>query len=207
MKKILFMCLVLLCFSLNNAIAQSIDQFRIVPDRTEGVAGIKIKNFNGSDSVIIPHEIKGIPVRVVGSGVFREKGIFTVTIPDSIVTIENDAFGDNLLTSLIIPNSVKFIGESAFRNNLLTNITISNGITSISNWAFKDNLLTSITIPDSVKYIGNGAFNDNPITSITIGANVRIGDSSFSGDFNKAYNNKAGTYTRPNINSKQWTRQ
>ena len=185
MKKAFVMCLVLWGFSLNTVIAQSIDQFRIMPDRTEGIAGIRLSNFNGSGSVTIPFEVNGFPVRVLGADLFRGKELFTITIPNSIVTIENDAFRENFLTSLIIPNSVTFIGESAFRNNLLTSVTIPNSVTTIRNWAFQDNL----------------------ITSITIGENVRIEDNSFPENFRRAYNNTAGTYTRPNVNSTQSTRR
>ena len=202
-----FICLVLWGFSINTVIAQSIDQFRFSSDTTGGIAGIKLTNFNGSGSAEIPLEVNGLPVRVLGRSIFVEKRLDTITIHDNIVTIENDAFRGNLLTSLTIPNSVTSIGESAFKNNLLSSVTISNTITSISNWAFQNNLITSIIIPNSVTSIGRDAFLNNPITSITIGANVRMHDNSFPGNFRKVYKNTSGTYTRPNANSTQWTRR
>ena len=104
-------------FNLNTVIAQSIDQFRINSDVTNGIAGIKLSNFNGSGLVEIPRETNRLPVRVLGSNVFRGKGLFTITIHDNIVTIENDAFRDNMLTSLTIPDNVTSIGRDAFKNN------------------------------------------------------------------------------------------
>ena len=205
--KYIFVCLVLSCCIINSVIAQSIDQFRISSDRTGGIAGIKLTNFDGSDTVEIPREVNGLPVRVLGRYVFKGKRLSTITIPDCIVTIENDAFNDNLLTNVIIPNSVTSIGESAFKNNLLRSVTISNSVTSISNWVFQNNLITSIIIPNSVTSIGSEAFKNNPITSVTIGPDVKVNRDAFPGNFRRVYGYTAGTYTRLNTDSTQWKRQ
>ena len=60
------------------------------------------------------------------------------TIPNSVTTIENWAFGGcNSLTSINIPNSVTTIGNSAFWGcDSLTNINIPNSVTTIGKYAF-----------------------------------------------------------------------
>ena len=60
--------------------------------------------------------------------------------------------------SVTIPNSVTTIESYAFRNCTgLTNITIPNSVTSIGKWAFSScKGLTSVTIPNSVTSIGDG---------------------------------------------------
>jgi hypothetical protein len=58
--------------------------------------------------------------------------------------------------------------------------------------------------------IGEGAFEDNRLTSITIGANAVLEEDSFDNGFESAYEKArkaAGTYTRPNTNSKTWTKK
>ena len=122
----------------------------------------------------------------IGDCAFDGLGITSITIPDSVTSIGNDAFGDcENLTDITIPDSVTSIGEGAFRNcKSLTSITIPCSVTSIGYKAFCfcENL-TNITIPDSVTSIGDDAFYYcASLTSITIPNGVTsIGDYTFYG--------------------------
>ena len=62
----------------------------------------------------------------------------SVTIPNSVTSIGNDAFhGCYGLTSVTIPNSVTSIGNDAFYDcSGLTSVTIPNSVTSIGSYAF-----------------------------------------------------------------------
>ena len=77
------------------------------------------------------------------------------------------------LTSVTIPDSVTSIGNNAFYFCGLTSMTIPDSVTSIGNNAFEGcSRLTSVTIPDSVTSIGNNAFADcRNLTSVTITSN------------------------------------
>ena len=89
----------------------------------------EINRYNGNKTnVIIPSVINGIIIRGIGNGAFREKGLTSVTIPNSVTSIGNEAFAKNQLTSVIIPNSVTEIGWFAFRENQLTSITIGANV-------------------------------------------------------------------------------
>ena len=88
------------------------------------------------------------------------------------------------LTSVTIPNSVTSIGEQAFCYSSVTSVTIGNSVTSIGRYAFsKCSGLTSVTIGNSVTSIGDGAFQYcSGLTSVTIGNSVTsIGEYAFDG--------------------------
>ncbi len=79
------------------------------------------------------------------------QGCNTTIIPDSVTSIEDDAFVDcESLTSITIPNSVTSIGDGAFFGcSGLTSVTIPNSVTSIGDDAFYNcDSLTSINIPE-----------------------------------------------------------
>jgi len=122
-------------------------------------------------------------------------------------------------TSVVIPHGYTHIGDAAFFGKELTSVTIPNSVVEIGSQAFQGNQLSSVIIPGSVTFIEGGAFSFNPLVSITIGANVMLEgdicytvnehDAYVASDFNEYYNDNgraAGTYTRPNAYSQDWTR-
>jgi len=93
----------------------------------------------------------------------------------TITTIPERTFYDDfLLTGITIPNSVISIGNDAFWRTYLTNLTIGNGVTSIGDCAFQCcNYLENVTIPNSVISIGDCAFDGcDKLQNVTIGKNV-----------------------------------
>ena len=167
---------------------------------------IIITGYSGSGgAVTIPSTIDGKPVTAIKdggeySGVFYNKNLTSVTIPNSVTSIGEWAFRGNQLTSVTIPNGVTFIGDGAFSNNQLTSVTIPNSVTTIGitsssiviKGAFSNNQLTSVTIGNSVTTIGERAFNGNRLTSVTIPDSVtRIELYTFS-------NNQLTSVTIPN---------
>jgi hypothetical protein len=116
-------------------------------------------------SLDIPSNINNKSVISLWSNAFNNHLIFgdgvnltNVTIPNTVVTIKDQAFLYNSLTSVIIPNSVISIWYRAFNYNSLTSVIIPNSVTSIWKWGFLNNSLTSIVIPDSVTSIWAYAF-------------------------------------------------
>ena len=113
--------------------------------------------------LIIPSEIKGVPVTEIGDSAFAGcKGLIGVTIPDSVKVIGYGAFaGCERLIDINIPNSVEEIGEQTFWNCVE---------------------LIGVTIPDSVKGIGSGAFlGSEKLRSVFVPKSVEIVEGAFEG--------------------------
>ena len=90
---------------------------------------------------------------------FAPVGLTEYTIPDSVTSIGDWAFGDcTSLTSVTIPDSVISIGYCAFGGTSLTSVTIPDSVTEIGEYAFAFTWLTSITIGNGVTSIGMYAF-------------------------------------------------
>lgn len=107
-------------------------------------------------SVIIPESVtydnKNYIVTCIGYQAFSNcTGVTSVTIPNSVTSIENNAFVSCTgLTSITIPNSVTSIGERAFSGcSDLISVTIGSGLISIGNFIFANcTSLTSISVED-----------------------------------------------------------
>ena len=89
----------------------------------------------------------------------------------SVTKISNKAFLNTDLKSITIPESVTHISDDAFEGCTgLTSITIPESVTNIGYDAFRGcTSLASITIPKSVSFIGSNAFNGcTSLASISI---------------------------------------
>jgi hypothetical protein len=102
-----------------------------------------------SGAVIIPASYNGKPVTEIGNDAFAEEDITSVTIPESVTSIGNWAFGVcTSLTSVTFAEGSQLttIGEQAFFRTSITSVTIPESVTSIGNLAFSQcENLTSIT--------------------------------------------------------------
>ena len=113
-------------------------------------------------SITVPN-VTVFNVTEIGQSAFYNKGLTSVTIPDSITDIGISAFEINSLTNVSIPNNVTVIGTTAFATNSIANLSIGNNVEIIGIGAFVDNDLTDITIPSNVNNIGLLAFGNNPL--------------------------------------------
>lgn len=121
-----------------------------------------VTRYNGTAAdVTIPSRYKGKPVTMIDHAAFFNSVVTSVTIPDSVTSIDDNAFGFcSQLTNISIPNSVTYIGFSAFAHcTSLKSITLPSSLSSISEALFSGcSQLTTIHIPDSVLSIQSNAF-------------------------------------------------
>ncbi len=142
-----------------------------------------------SGSLEIPETIEGLPVTNVGENAFIECSLITsITIPDSVTSIENMAFFicPSLSAINVDPGNLNYTDiDGVLFNKAITEIvafpggksgsyTIPGSVTNIKEGAFSEcSLLTSVTIPDSVSSIGAFAFAFSPsLASVTIPGSV-----------------------------------
>lgn len=101
---------------------------------------IEITGYTGDAvNIVIPKKIQGKTVAYIGNQVFLGTDIESLEIPDTVVSIGEEAFSNcEKLKTVKLGNSVEIIGDKAFLS-------------------CKE--LNEINIPASVKTIGNGAFS------------------------------------------------
>jgi hypothetical protein len=136
---------------------------------------ITITGYTGDGGdVSIPDTINGLPVTSIGTLAFVSASVTNVTIPDSVLFIENGAFMDcESLNNVALGNGVSYIGDYAFEFCFsLTQLIIPTNVVSIGDWTFGEcDSLTSVTIPNSVTNIGLPTFGrDNSLTNILVAA-------------------------------------
>jgi hypothetical protein len=195
MKRKVFLAVALLALMAVGLYAQTEADFGV--KKSADGKSITITSYEGSATTVnIPAKIQNLPVTEIGNGAFAQNmKITSVTIPNGVTSIGSTAFSTcSQLTNVTIPSSVKSIGVSAFANS---------------------QRLASITIPASVTEIKNKTFSFcRGITSVTFGGTIP--SSSFAanafeglGDIRDKYlaaGGGAGTYTRPNDPSTEWTK-
>lgn len=126
------------------------------------------------------YEIKS-GTKVIATGAFTETKLTSVTIPNSVTSISDNAFYYcQHLESITFPNNIISIGNYAFSYcESLKTIIIPESVTEIGCEAFRNcESMESITIPKNVTNIGSGMFTEcGSLTSIIVSADNKVYDS------------------------------
>ena len=146
---VLTLCAVLLLVPLvANAEAQKegIFTYKI----TDGEATITACERTVTGHVEIPSTLGGYPVATIDVAAFSVCKMATVTIPDSVITIERSAFADcSELTSVTIPDSVVTIGDNAFHHcTKLETLTIGDGVKQVISPFYGCTALKEVYVSD-----------------------------------------------------------
>ena len=123
---------------------------------------VKITGYDGEAAeVVIPAEISGAPVKIIGEEAFRNKNTMTnVSIPEGIVTIEAKAFENcTALTAVDIPDTVTKVSANAFSNcTAVESIELSKNLAFLGEGAFGGTAVKEILIPKSLVDSDDGVF-------------------------------------------------
>ena len=133
----------------------------------------------------IPSTYKGKPVTTIAEGAFSyEQEIGIVNIPDSVTTIEKNAFNScPNITSVSIGKNVTVIGDGAFTYcNSIAEITNLDSVETVGVEAFKGCVrLKSVEFSDSITTISDSAFEVcKALETVTFGQKIEwIGKRAF----------------------------
>lgn len=131
------------------------------------------------------------------SGNFSD--VHNVTLGAQVTSIPSNAFKDSPLSEISIPATVETLGDDAFGGCELKSVTIADATTLISfnqafsgttieslylgrNWSGSFNDVHNVTLGAQVTAIPSSAFSNSPLSEISIPATVEtIDDRAFSG--------------------------
>lgn len=168
--------------------------FEFIPPDNTAVIVTNYKYNGAAADVTIPSRYQGKPVTTIGHAAFFNSAVTSVTIPDSVTSISDEAFGFcSQLTNISIPNSVTYIGFSAFNScTSLKSITLPSSLSTIQSYAFYNcGNLKTIRIPVSVTSIGNCAFDVCPsLMTVTYPGSKTLWDAISKGSNNDVLENK-----------------
>ena len=208
-------------FSCYNLASIEVDTDNPIYDSREGCNAIIESS---SNKLILGCEKTTIPdgVSIIGFSAFINTNISSVKFPNSVISIEEQAFdGCYNLVDIVFSNSINLIGRAAFRGCGMNKIIIPNELSVIGEYAFCNcyhlntvefsNSLTTIgegafisctsleniIIPNSVTTIGERAFDGSGLTTIIVpGSITEIAGKTFE------YCSKLTTvYLQDNVNS------
>ena len=122
----------------------------------------KVTGYEGTAAdVMIPSTHEGKPVTTIGFKAFDGKnGINSITLGYGITTFERWAFSYSSITTVTIPNSISIIYNDAFHGcPNLAPVYLPSSVTTIGGSAFQNcYAFTTFNIPKSVTTIGAYAF-------------------------------------------------
>lgn len=153
----------------------------------------------------VTHNDKKYRVEVIGENAFRNRDITEVVLPQSIKTIERNAFTDcRYLRSIVFGNQLEVICFEAFRGcmNLQKIKFPASSLKRLERGIFQDcfaleNIelpaltyipadmfryclgLKSVTVPSTVKRIGTEAFKECRHLNFILGDNIEVGHKAF----------------------------
>lgn len=165
----------------DNIVTYTVEGGNIYFDTSTGTVTDSDVSITGAT---IPAQINGTNVTSIEDGAFSDCSALTsITLPDGLESIGDEAFSGTSLESIDIPTSVTSIGDGAFLLcGKLNNVVIPEGITSIGHDTFEFcESLDTITIPDTVTSIGDMAFYScSKLNNITIPDRITsIGQQAF----------------------------
>lgn len=157
----------------------------------------KLETVNGgvfaTDQLALVNFGTNSSLKTIGDGAFWGAiNLTQITIPGTVTTIGNSAFGGSGLNHVTIPSAVSELGYSAFAGVPLQTVTFENNsqVTSVSGGMFGLQELTSIHFGNNsaLTIIDSGSFTSaTKLTSVNFGTNsilATIGGGAFAGATN-----------------------
>ncbi len=145
------LCLILFLLMLVTCVTASGEAADWNYDANYGI----LRGYNGAGGdVVVPGELDGFTVDVIGVSVFRGETITSLTLPETVLELRSNAIStcDNL-ARVHFPSTLKFIGDSAFYNAYKSSILeLPEGLEHIGAYAFYfAGIKGFLTLPEGLK--------------------------------------------------------
>lgn len=167
---------ILLC-GCNTTTAPEMPEYLYTTYHLDGEEFITLTKYMGKKTdVVIPSELDGKTVTEIGDSCFAETAIVSVTVPDSILVIENGAFSRCAsLTSVTLPEQMLYLGNQIFAEcTSLKEITLpATGITEFSWGMFIGAGVEKVTLREGVEVLPANFFLGSSLKEITLPAGVK----------------------------------
>ena len=192
MKRLLFICLMILCLlplggwaeeSAQETFACGDFEYILLEDGTAEITGYT----GDSEELVIPMELGGLRASSIGDSAFIERHELTsATIPGSVSNIDHYAFAYcTCLANVTIQDGVVEISGRFFEGcSSLTTVVIPGSVLVIGDYAFADcRMLADVEIREGVTSIGDGAYAGCCLTAVTVPESmISIGNGPFGGN-------------------------
>ena len=137
-------------------------KYGLLPDKTWAVSAGK--GFKGG-ALVIPSTYQGRQVTAISDNGFNNQTMVelltSITIPEGIKKIGNNAFAGSGLTKVTIPSTVEVMGEYAFaQSDKLEKVTINEAATTLGDHCFAEcGALTTVSLGANVSSLGSEVFS------------------------------------------------
>lgn len=141
-----------------------------------------IGGYTGADKdVVIPSKYNGKPVTKIENNAFRDKDITSVKFPQTLQSIDYNAFGGcESLTSVTLPDNLTELGSNVFASSGVQSLTLPANMTHVPANAFMYMFnLKHISFPDSVIEIGENAFLETGLETVDFNNVQKIENYAF----------------------------
>lgn len=160
--------------------------YRLDPDGTAALVDDQTATEAWSGAASLPASVeyggKNYELTEIGeSALNRSKSLTSLTLPDTLKTIGNNAFTGLSVAELIIPESVTELGHSLFyRNKTIERVRLPSGITEIPSFLFADCEALEEVVCGEIGSVGNSAFSGcTSLTSFAFASVRAVGESAF----------------------------
>lgn len=165
----------------------AVELFELEPEENgDGLLIVDFKKAASFSTLKIPDVINGKTIVGLADGAFKSTGsdhASLIIIPDTVVSVGNEAFKDTAEIYFDIQGTITSIGESAFEGcALLEKVKLGEGMSAIPFMAFFNcSSLKTIAIPKGIEFIDENAFEgcSSLLTVVLPSTLTSVADSAF----------------------------